>query len=179
MHNEKVLLRQVSRHDEIAFKALFEAYQARLYHYIIHIIKSREAAEEMVIDVFLKIWQQRENLHEIESFDAYLFRMAFNKSIDFLRRAARTPEIRDLIWQEIRHWMDIAGNAALVAHLDFDQTIEAETLVAVTLMDAFIACWEEKYKSDRIRPETYINRYIDPLAALSADPAFPRIYQRA
>jgi hypothetical protein len=60
------------------------------------------------------------------------------------------------------HWMDIAGNAALVAHLDLDQTIEAETLVAVTLMDAFIACWEEKYKSDRIRPETYINRYIDP-----------------
>jgi hypothetical protein len=60
------------------------------------------------------------------------------------------------------HWMDIAGNAAIVAHLDFDQTIETETLVAVTLMDAFIACWEEKYKSDRIRPETYINRYIDP-----------------
>jgi hypothetical protein len=56
------------------------------------------------------------------------------------------------------HWMDIAGNAAIVAHLDFDQTIETETLVAVTLMDAFIACWEEKYKSDRIRPETYINR---------------------
>ena len=87
--NEKVLLRQVARHDEKAFKALFETYQARLYHYIIHIIKSREAAEEMVIDVFLKIWQQRESLHEIESFDAYLFRIAFNKSVDFLRRACQ------------------------------------------------------------------------------------------
>ena len=37
------------------------------------------------------------------------------------------------------HWMDIAGNAALVAHIDFDHTIEVETLVATTLMDAFIA----------------------------------------
>jgi RNA polymerase sigma-70 factor (family 1) len=114
LHNEKVLLRQVSRHDEKAFKALFEAYQARLYHYIIHIIKSREAAEEMVIDVFLKIWQQRENLHEIESFDAYLFRIAFNKSIDFLRRAARNPEIRDLIWQEIQLAGDLPSDAPVL-----------------------------------------------------------------
>jgi RNA polymerase sigma-70 factor (ECF subfamily) len=114
LHNEKVLLRQVSRHDEKAFKALFEAYQARLYHYIIHIIKSREAAEEMVIDVFLKIWQQRENLHEIESFDAYLFRIAFNKSIDFLRQAARNPEIRDLIWQEIQLAGDLPSDAPVL-----------------------------------------------------------------
>jgi len=53
-----------------SFQSFIRAYQARLYHYIIHIIKSREVAEEMVIDVFLKIWQQRESLQEIESFDA-------------------------------------------------------------------------------------------------------------
>jgi RNA polymerase sigma-70 factor (family 1) len=114
LHSEKILLRQVARHDEKAFKALFEAYQGRLYHYIIHIIKSREPAEEMVIDVFLKIWQQRESLHEIGSFDAYLFRIAFNKSIDFLRRAARNPEIRDLIWQEIQLAGDLPSDAPVL-----------------------------------------------------------------
>jgi hypothetical protein len=60
------------------------------------------------------------------------------------------------------HWMDITGNAAAVAGLNFDKTVEAETLVAVTLMDAFISCWDEKYRSNRIRPETFIDRYIDP-----------------
>jgi hypothetical protein len=60
------------------------------------------------------------------------------------------------------HWMDIAGIAAGVAGLDFDHTVEAQTLVAVTLMDAFICCWDEKYRSNRIRPESYIDRYIDP-----------------
>jgi hypothetical protein len=60
------------------------------------------------------------------------------------------------------HWMDIAGIAAGVAGLDFDHTVETQTLVAVTLMDAFICCWEEKYRSNRIRPESYIDRYIDP-----------------
>ena len=59
------------------------------------------------------------------------------------------------------HWMDIAGTAAGVAGLDFDQTVETQTLVAVTLMDAFIACWDAKYRTNRLRPETYINRYID------------------
>lgn len=60
------------------------------------------------------------------------------------------------------HWMDIAGIAAGEAGLDFDHTVEVQTLVAATLMDAFICCWDEKYRSNRIRPETYINRYIDP-----------------
>jgi RNA polymerase sigma-70 factor (ECF subfamily) len=100
-HNEKLLLRQVARHDEKAFKALFEAYQSRLYHYIIGIVKSKETAEEMVIDVFLKIWQQREMLAGVERFDAFLFRVAFNHSVDFLRRAARDPKIKDIIWQDI------------------------------------------------------------------------------
>jgi len=59
------------------------------------------------------------------------------------------------------HWMDITGIAALAAGLDFDQDVEAHMLVAVTLMDAFISCWDEKYRSNRIRPETYIDRYID------------------
>jgi hypothetical protein len=60
------------------------------------------------------------------------------------------------------HWMDITGNAAAAAGLNFDKTVEAETLVAVTLTDAFISCWDEKYRSNRIRPETYIDRYINP-----------------
>ncbi|MBS1660685.1 MAG: vanadium-dependent haloperoxidase [Bacteroidetes bacterium] len=60
------------------------------------------------------------------------------------------------------HWMDITGIAAGVTRLDFDHTVLAQTLVAATLMDAFICCWDEKYKSNRIRPESYINRYIDP-----------------
>jgi len=59
------------------------------------------------------------------------------------------------------HWMDIAAIAAGVKGLDFDHTVEAQTLVAVTLMDAFICCWDEKFRSNRVRPETFINRHMD------------------
>ncbi|HEY4107550.1 vanadium-dependent haloperoxidase [Puia sp.] len=59
------------------------------------------------------------------------------------------------------HWMDIAAIAAAVKGLDFDRTITAQTIVAATLMDAFICCWDEKYRSNRVRPETFIDRHID------------------
>ncbi|HWB90407.1 MAG TPA: vanadium-dependent haloperoxidase [Puia sp.] len=72
------------------------------------------------------------------------------------------------------HWLDVAGIAAGAAGLDFDRTVAVETLVAVTLMDAFIVCWDAKYQSNRIRPETYINRYIDPRwRPLLQTPPFP------
>ncbi len=59
------------------------------------------------------------------------------------------------------HWMHIAGLVTKQAGLDFDHSTEVITLEGLTLMDAFISCWEEKFTSNRIRPETYINRYMD------------------
>ncbi len=59
------------------------------------------------------------------------------------------------------HWMNIAGLACKQANVGFDQTIMVLTVEASTLMDGFISSWDEKYHSNRIRPETYINRYID------------------
>jgi hypothetical protein len=72
------------------------------------------------------------------------------------------------------HWMGITGIACEKANLDFDNTILMHTLVALTLHDAFISCWDEKYRSNRIRPETAINRYIDEKwKPLLQTPPFP------
>lgn len=59
------------------------------------------------------------------------------------------------------HWMGIAGIACEKADISFDKAVLVHTLLALSLHDAFISCWQEKYRSDRIRPETVINRYID------------------
>ncbi len=75
------------------------------------------------------------------------------------------------------HWLGITGIACAQAKLDLTQTILIHTLVALTLHDAFISCWEEKYRSNRIRPETTINRYIDeqwqPLLQTPPFPEYP------
>lgn len=101
-HNEHLLLQQIAQRDENAFKLLFDQYKDRLFLYINGIIKSKEVSEEIVMDVFLKIWLGKEIVKEIENFDAFLFRVAYNKSIDFLRSAARDLKLRDLVWHEIQ-----------------------------------------------------------------------------
>jgi hypothetical protein len=58
------------------------------------------------------------------------------------------------------HWMSVAGIAAQKAHFDFPATVYAYAIMAITQFDAFIHCWDEKYRSNYARPETVINKYI-------------------
>jgi hypothetical protein len=58
------------------------------------------------------------------------------------------------------HWMNIAALTARQAKVGFDKTVVVLCAEGITLMDAFISCWDAKYLTNRIRPETYINRYM-------------------
>jgi hypothetical protein len=60
------------------------------------------------------------------------------------------------------HWMGITDIACRKVKTDFSKTMLINTSVAIGLMDGFMACWDEKYRSNRIRPETAIRKYIDP-----------------
>lgn len=59
------------------------------------------------------------------------------------------------------HWIGIAKIACRKTDSDFDKTVYAYTKTSLALADAFISCWDEKYRSNLIRPETLINQYID------------------
>lgn len=72
------------------------------------------------------------------------------------------------------HWMNITGIATSKADLDLDKGIMVHAFAAATIMDAFISCWDEKYRSSRVRPETVINRLVDPKwTPLLQTPPFP------
>ncbi|EON78777.1 hypothetical protein ADIS_0674 [Lunatimonas lonarensis] len=72
------------------------------------------------------------------------------------------------------HWVGIAGIASKNANLDWKATAETLALTSIYVFDAFIACWDEKYRSVLIRPETYINRYMDEdWVPLLQTPPFP------
>lgn len=60
------------------------------------------------------------------------------------------------------HWMGITDIACRQAKTDFAKTMLVNTAVAIGLMDGFMTCWDEKYRSNRIRPETAIRKLIDP-----------------
>ena len=58
------------------------------------------------------------------------------------------------------HWMNIVGIAGHKANADFKTTVTAYALTSIALFDGFISCWDEKYRSNYVRPETIINEKI-------------------
>jgi len=72
------------------------------------------------------------------------------------------------------HWMGITAIACRNSHVSFSKAMEVNMAVAVGLMDSFMCCWDDKYRTNRIRPETAIRRYIDPnWRPLLQTPPFP------
>ena len=59
------------------------------------------------------------------------------------------------------HWIGITKIATKKANLNLMETIQTYALVSISLFDAFIICWDEKWRSILVRPETVINQYID------------------
>ena len=72
------------------------------------------------------------------------------------------------------HWMSIVGIANKTAKSDFNNAVYAYAKTAIALFDAFIHTWDAKYTYKTVRPETVINKYIDPnWRPLLQTPAFP------
>jgi hypothetical protein len=75
------------------------------------------------------------------------------------------------------HWMAIAGTASQKAGADMMQTAETYARTAIALADGFSSAWAEKYRSNMIRPETVINKYMDeawePLLQTPPFPEYP------
>ncbi len=59
------------------------------------------------------------------------------------------------------HWMGICKIASRKNNLDFEKSVYAYTATSIAIADGFISCWDEKYRSELIRPETLINQHID------------------
>lgn len=88
-HTDLLLLRRIAEGDEAAFSQLFHAWKGKLYGFLLDLTHAEAKAEDMVQDIFAKVWQRRGQLEDITNFSAYLFRMAQNHAIDQLRRLSR------------------------------------------------------------------------------------------
>lgn len=76
--NERLLVKNLSKGNLIAFGSLYKAYSNRLYRFAFGYLKSVEESEELVQEVFTIIWERRKDLKSESSFKSYLFTIAFN-----------------------------------------------------------------------------------------------------
>lgn len=105
-----MLLGKVASGNEAAFSELYTIWQPILSSFIFKITKSRELTAEVVQDVFLKIWVNREALLQVQNFKAYLFVVSKNQAINAFRIAMKELKISQQLEAKLRdesiEWVD-------------------------------------------------------------------------
>lgn len=92
-YNEKELIQLIAQSDEMAFAKLFDHYRNKIYTVALKLTHSTTVAEEIVEDVFLKIWLRRSSLDQIDNFSAYLYEIARNETYKILKQIAKNYKI--------------------------------------------------------------------------------------
>jgi RNA polymerase sigma-70 factor (ECF subfamily) len=157
-YSEKGLLLQISEGNEKAFKVLFVKYYEQLFNYIFSFIKVRHIAEEIVMDVFLKIWVGRDIIIQIEKFDSFLFRVAHNKSIDFLRSVARDPKFQDLLWDQIELINNVQADSSVLMHEYESKLREAVSLLSPQRKKIYQLSREQDMTHDQIAAQLNLSK---------------------
>jgi RNA polymerase sigma-70 factor (ECF subfamily) len=86
MRSDKILLRRIKQNEQQALEELFKKYHDRLCEFAFQYVRSFDLTEEVVSDVFLKIWMKREVLTVRGNFKAYLYTAVRNQAIDCIRK---------------------------------------------------------------------------------------------
>jgi len=102
VENEAQLVKSLSKGNLLAFNTLFREYSGRLYRFAYGYLKSEAESEELVQEVFTKIWEKRAELKKELSFKSYLFTIAFN----IIRKHFRTRKyiseyFKSRIWDDL------------------------------------------------------------------------------
>jgi RNA polymerase sigma-70 factor (ECF subfamily) len=79
------LVKKIIRGDENAFRQLFDMFSHKLFHLAFSYLQSQEIAEEVVLDVFIAIWNKRESLSHVKNIENYLYISTKNQSLQYIR----------------------------------------------------------------------------------------------
>ncbi|SRR5690606_4026316 len=82
---KRQLLKLVAQKDVRAFRQFYEKYRSKVFSYAYYITKSKESSEDIVHDIFLKVWESG-NLEHIENIDAFLYTITRNHTLELFRK---------------------------------------------------------------------------------------------
>lgn len=97
LYDEQELLAKLQSGDHAAFGKIYGIYSRRIYLNTLKLVKDEDEAQEILQDVFIRIWNARETIDPSKPFSSFLFSIARNLIRDFFRRAARDNRMRQLL----------------------------------------------------------------------------------
>jgi RNA polymerase sigma-70 factor (ECF subfamily) len=88
------LVKLIQKGDIKAFEALYERLHGPVFHYCLGFTKSREVAEEILQEVFVKVWEKREQLDDALSVKALIYKMTRDLTFNYLKKASRDESLQ-------------------------------------------------------------------------------------
>jgi RNA polymerase sigma-70 factor (ECF subfamily) len=95
--DENHLLQQLAIGDEVAFRKIFDAYRKPVYAYAMHLVKSESLADEIIQDVFLRVWLNKATVAHLGNFKAWLFTIAKNRIFDIMKSRAKEALLKQTL----------------------------------------------------------------------------------
>ncbi|HIE57024.1 MAG TPA: sigma-70 family RNA polymerase sigma factor [Anaerolineales bacterium] len=97
--DDLTLLKRSARGDDGAFHSLYDRYRVPIYNYILRLVRQKGAAEELLQETFLAIWQSAAKFRGKSSVKTWIFRIAYYQSISHLRKSR---DVADITTSKIR-----------------------------------------------------------------------------
>ena len=171
-YDPTTLLKQIAAGDETAFTIFYNMQWDKMCRYLHRITKSYETAEELTSDVFVKLWIGRELLQDIRNIDAFLYKVAYNKAISFLRAVAGKPVLQAIVEDNIFKPGYEAADHALMAEEQRRILNEAIRNLSPQRRAVLLLSREKELSNDEIAkmlnlsPNTVKNTLSDALRSL-------------
>lgn len=154
-----VLLQQISEGNRMAYQKLFEYYLPKLIHYLEPLLQHTEIDyQDVVQDIFIRIWEKKETLILVKSFDRYLFRMAKNRCLDLLRsQEARERHLQG--YRLIRQGDEIVINDPDLLYDQYHQlALKAISSLSSKLQTVFLLSTQEELSLDQIAKQLSLSK---------------------
>lgn len=155
-YEQSVILR-LQKGDSDAFLELYNQYHPALYHYVLRFVKSPAIAEDVLQDVFLKVWEIRSRIDAQLSFKAYLYRICRNSVFKLLKKMAVDENLR---LQVMQHFAQSIADADLkVLWQQYEEILQAAIdALSPQRKRVFRLCREEQKSYEQVANELGISR---------------------
>ncbi len=95
LYDEQELLRRLRSGDHIAFEIIFHRYKTQMAKNALRLLKSTELAEDLLQELFIKLWEHRTKIDTDKTLASYLYKIATNLAYDHFRKAGRDQKLRE------------------------------------------------------------------------------------
>ena len=136
MTNEEEILCRLAKGDRHAFDAIYRQYFYAVYRNSLKITREVNAAEDIVQEVFIALWQKRETIDTKRSVGSWLFVVCYNKSVNFLKRKLK----ESLVHQQLQQLTSDSGEEVIYYNLQWEMLEEAIAQLSPQKRKVFELC---------------------------------------